>query len=89
MHQDIAAQFVAADKKYRKRIFVFFVEHRNLVVQRQRVAVSSESINVEVNNKLELTEFSFSEIEQNSLQSAKVVITNGDALALDNEIVSA
>lgn len=46
----------------------------------------AESINVEVNNKLELTEFSFSEIEQNSLQSARVVITNVDALAQDNEI---
>ncbi len=46
----------------------------------------TESITVEIANKLEFTDFAFSEIEATSLQSVRVVITDADALALDNEI---
>ncbi|MDE7265176.1 MAG: BatA and WFA domain-containing protein, partial [Clostridia bacterium] len=47
----------------------------------------TKSITVDIADKLQFTDFSFDEIEADSLQSVRVVITNKDALALDNEII--
>lgn len=48
---------------------------------------ATESLSVEISDKLRFTDFTFGEIETDSLQSVRVVITNRDALALDNEVV--